>query len=124
MQTCIPKKALGAALQWTQDVVGHPRPDSWLWAFENMFHTRIPDTELTHKIEDMHRTCKECVTSKRNQPSDRGLLGVLPLPHMVNALLYVDFIDRPKCHNFDHALMIVDRLSAFCQVVPCKKTID
>ena len=84
----------------------------------------VPDTELTQKIEDMHSTCKECVTSKRYQPSDRGLLGVLPLPHMVNALLYVDFIDRPKCHNYDYALMIVDALSAFCHVVPCKKTID
>ena len=123
VQTCIPKKALGAALQWTHDIVGHPGPDSWLWASKKMFHTRVPDTEVTQKIEDMHRTCKECVTSKRNRPSDRGLLGVLPLPHMVNALLYVDFIDRPKCHNYDYALMIVDALSAFCQVVPCKKTI-
>ena len=43
---------------------------------------------------------------------------------MVNTLLYVDFIDRPKCHNYDYALMIVDALSAFCQVVPCKKMID
>ena len=79
MQTCIPRKALGAALQWTHHVVGHYGPDSWLWAFEKMFHTRVPDTELTQKIDDMHRTCKECVTSKRNRPSDRGLLGVLPL---------------------------------------------
>ena len=43
---------------------------------------------------------------------------------MVNALLLVDFIDRPKCHNYDYALMIVDALSAVCQVVSCKKTID
>ena len=64
-----------------------------------------------------------CVSSKRNRPSDQGLLAVLPLPHMVSALLYVDFIDRPKCHNYDYALMIVDALSAFCQVVPCKKTV-
>ena len=124
VQTCIPKKAFSAALQWTHDVVGHPGPNSWLWAFEKMFHTRVPGTELTQKIEDMHRTCKECVTSNRNRPSDRGLLGVLPLPHMVNALLYVDFIDRPKCHNYDCALMILDALSASCQVEPRKKTID
>ena len=70
-------KALGTALQWIHDVVGHPEPDSWLLAFEKMFHTRVPDTELTQKIEDMYRTCKECVTSKRNRPSNRGLLGVL-----------------------------------------------
>ena len=89
-----------------------------------MFHTHVPDTELTQKIEDMHRLCKECVTSKRNRLCNRGLLGVFPLPHMVNALLYVDFIDRPKCHNYDYALMIVDALSAFCQVVLCNKPID
>ena len=70
VQTFIPRKALGAALQWTHDVVGHPGLDSWFWAFEKMFHTRVPDTELTQKIEDMHRTCKECVTSKRNRPRD------------------------------------------------------
>ena len=92
--------------------------------FREDFPTHEPDTELTQKIEDMHRTCKECVTSKRNLPGDRGLLGVLPLPHMVNALLYVDFIDRTKCHKYEYALMIVDALSAFCQVVPYKKTID
>ena len=51
VQTCIPKKELGAALQWTHDVVCHRGPDSWLWAFKKMFHTRVPDTELTHKIE-------------------------------------------------------------------------
>ena len=70
VQTCIPKKALGAASQWTHDVVGHHGRDSWLWAFEKMFTTRVPHTELRQKIEDMHTTCKECVTSKRNRPRD------------------------------------------------------
>ena len=59
-----------------------------------------------------------------DRPSDRGILGVLPIQHMVNELLYMDFIDRAKCHNYDYVFMIVDALSAFCQVVPCKKTID
>ena len=62
--------------------------------------------------------------SKRTRPSDRGSLGVLPLPQMVNALLYVDLIDGFKSHNYDYALMIVEALSAFCRVAPCKKTID
>ena len=70
VQTCIPKEALGAALQWTHDLVGHPGPYSWLWAFKKMIHTRVPDTELTEKIEEVHRTCKKCVTRKQNRPSD------------------------------------------------------
>ena len=60
-------------------------------------------------------------SSQRHLPT---YLGVLPLPHMVNARLYVDFVDRPKCHNYHYALMIVDALNAFCQNVPCKKTTD
>ena len=60
------QEGVDAALQLTHDVVGHPGPDSLLWAFQKMFPARVPDTELTQKIEDMHRTCKECVTSKRN----------------------------------------------------------
>ena len=50
------RKALGAAVQWTHDVVGQPGPDSWLWAFGKMFYTRVSDTELTQKLGDMHRT--------------------------------------------------------------------
>ena len=75
VQTYIAKKALGAALQWTHDVVGHPGPHSWLWAFEKMFHTRVPNTELTQKIGDTHRTCKECVTSKRTDPATEAYLA-------------------------------------------------
>ena len=66
VQTWISKKALGAALQWTHDVVGHPGPHSRNWAFEKMFHSGVPDKEVTQKMEDMNRTCEECVTSKRN----------------------------------------------------------
>ena len=46
VQTCIPKKALGAALQWTYDVVGHLRPDSWIGAFEKMFQKRSNSAPL------------------------------------------------------------------------------
>ena len=43
---------------------------------------------------------------------------------MVNTLVYVHFIDRPRCETYDYALMIEDALSTFCQVVPFQKTID
>ena len=42
----------------------------------------------------------------------------------MNTLVYVEFIDRPRCETYDYALVIVDALSLFCQLVPCRKTFD
>ena len=60
---------------------------------------------------------------KRNRLKDRGLVGCLPLPDLVNSSVYMDFIHRQSYEQFDYCLMIVDSLSSFCQVVPCKKKI-
>ena len=43
---------------------------------------------------------------------------------MVNTLVYVDLIDPACCETYDYALMIVDTLNLFCQVVPFQKTMD
>ena len=50
-------------------------------------------------------------------------MGCLPLPDLINSLVYVDFIHRQSYGQFDYCRMIVDSLSNFCQVVPCKKKI-
>ena len=50
-------------------------------------------------------------------------MGRLASPDLVNSLVYVDLIDRQNYGQFDYCLMIVDSLSSFCQVVPCRKKI-
>ena len=50
-------------------------------------------------------------------------MGCLPLPALVNSLVYVDFIDRQSYGQFENCLMIVDSLSSFRQVARCKKKI-
>ena len=63
----------------------------------------------------------------RSKPSvslDRGLLGCLPIPSLVNDVLYVDFVALDEFNNFDYALGIVDGLSRFVQYIPCHKEIS
>ena len=123
-QTCLPKSKVVPALQWRHTRNGHQGPDQWFWDFTKYFHTVQEDKNVKGTIRELYDECRECIMSKRNRPSDRGLVGALPIPHMVNTQVYVDFIDRPRCENYDYALMVVDGLSLFCQVIPCKKTID
>ena len=50
-----------------------------------------------------------------------GLTGALPIPEMVNEVLYVDFVSLEEWSNFDYVLTIVDGLSRYAQFVPCTK---
>ena len=78
---------------------------------------------MLERINRLQQTCEACLNAKRNRPKDRGLAGCLPLPDLVASLVCVDFMDRQIYGQFDYCLMIVDSLSSFCQVVPCKKKI-
>ena len=78
---------------------------------------------MLERISRLQETCEACLYAKSNQPKNRGLVGCLPLPDLVNSLVYVDFIHHQSYGQFDYCLMIVDSLSSYCQVVPCKKKI-
>ena len=123
IRTCVPAQHLNKNLIWVHDVEGHPESRSWLWAFNRCFYTREEDAKMLERINRLEETCEASLYAKRNRPKDRGLVGCLPLPDLVNSLVYVDFIDRQSYGQFDYCLMIVDSLSSFCQVVPCKKKI-
>ena len=112
------------ALQWIHEVKGHPSPEQWLNSFKKTFDAQVSKKNLKKMVEELYNTCRECLTSKRKHPGDRGLIGALPIPHMVKTLVYVDFIDQPRCETYNYALMIVDAPSLCCQVVPGRKTID
>ena len=102
---------------------GHPESRSWLWAFNRFFYTREEDVKVLERISHLQETCEAFLYAKWNRPKDRGLVGCLPLLDLVNSFVYVDFIDGQSYEQFDYCLMIVDSLSSFCQVVPCRKKI-
>ena len=123
IRTCEPAQPLNKILLWVHDVEGHPESRSWLWAFNRFFYTREEAEKMLATIDLLQETCEVCLYAKRNRPKDRGLVNCLPLPNLVNSLVYVDFIDRHKYGQFNYCLMIVDSLSSFYQVVPCRKKI-
>ena len=123
ISSCVPAQHLNKILLWVHDVEGHPESGSWLWAFNRFFYTREEDAKMLERISRLQETYEACLYAKRNRLKDRGLLGCLPLPDLVKSLVYVHFIDRQSYGQFDYSLMIVDSLSSFSQVVPCRKKI-
>ena len=121
IRTCVPAQYLNNILLWMHDVEGDPESRSWLCAFNRFFYTREEDAKMLESISRLQGTCEACLHAKTNWPKDRGLVGCLALPDLVNSLVYVDFIDRHSYGQFDYCLMNVDSLSSFCQVVPCRK---
>ena len=121
IRTCVPPQHLNRIFFWLQDVEGHPESRSWLLAFNRFFYAREEDAKMFERISCLHETCEACLYAKRNRRKDSGLVGCLPLPDLVNSLVYVDFIDRQSYGQFDYFLLIVDSLSSFCHVLPCIK---
>ena len=108
IRTCVPAQHLNKILLWVHDVEGHMESIGWLWAFHRFFFTRAEDAKMLERISRLQETCEACPYAKRNRPRNRGLVGCLPLPDLVNSLVYVDFLDRQSYGQFDYCLIIDD----------------
>ena len=75
-------------------------------------------------IKNILDPCKICCEAKPNTSIDRGLVGALPIPQLVNDVLYIDFVQVDEYQNLDYVMTVVDGLSRFCRFIPCKKTIN
>ena len=93
IRTCVPEQHLNKNILWMHDVEGNPESRSRLWAFNRFFYTKQKNAKILERISRLQETCEACLYAKRNRPKDRGLVGCLPLPDLVNSLVYVDFID-------------------------------
>ena len=51
-------------------------------------------------------------------------MGSLPIPQLINEIVYVDFIQVDEYNNFDYIFTMVDGLSRFSRFFPCRKKID
>ena len=70
--------------------------------------------------------CTECSCSKAKQSTsaDQGLTAHLPIPRMVNSVLYLDFTEMPKYSGHDFALLVTCGLSSYTRVFPLTKKCD
>ena len=120
----LPPKKMDQAIEWCHKVNGHPGAERTLWFIRRIFHTEVPTKKLLHEISRVIAPCRVCAEAKPNTQVDRGLVGALPIPSMVNEILYVDFTSMDEYNGHDYVMTIVDGLSRFAQFVPCKRKLD
>ncbi|KAL0153008.1 hypothetical protein M9458_051687, partial [Cirrhinus mrigala] len=67
------------------------------------------------------KSCTICAQTKTPRELPAGLLQPLPIPHRPWSHLSIDFItDLPNSHGYTAILVIVDRFSKACRLIPLK----
>ena len=76
-------------------------------------------------IEEFVNSCTTCQKIKSSRKKVFGKLKPLPIPSGPWKSLGMDFIVKlPISNGFDSILVIVDRFSKMCHLIPCNETID
>ena len=74
---------------------------------------------MTAVTKDCH-----CILGKANSQVDRGEMGNLPIPHMVNSVRYLDFMHLPHYAARNLVLLVTCELFRFVRVFPMNKKAD
>jgi hypothetical protein len=79
---------------------------------------------MVEDIRGFIRSCDSCQRNKPDAPGPKGLLQSLPIPDMPWSSLSFDFITclPPTNQGHNALLVVVDRLTKMCRLVPCDFT--
>lgn len=121
---CIPKCALLSEIHALHQNLGHPGIDKTFWSFVQRFSIPIGSHELKTMIHTLVMSCRICCEAKPQTPNDRNLIGSLPVPELVNQIVYLDFLEVDEFATMNYVLTVVDGLSGFCRFFPCRKNIN
>ena len=78
---------------------------------------------MSHNIEFYCKTCGICVTTKDVNSKPTGLLHSLLIPDRPWQSIGMDFMGPlPKSNNFNHSLVVIDRLTSQVHLVPTTTT--
>ncbi|KAK3554752.1 hypothetical protein QTP70_033447, partial [Hemibagrus guttatus] len=76
---------------------------------------------LGPEVEDFVRQCATCAQARTSRQRPEGLLEPLPVPRRPWSHLSVDFLtDLPDSEGFTAIMVVVDRFSKGCKLVPLK----
>ncbi|KAG1926575.1 retrotransposable element [Pimephales promelas] len=105
--------------QWVHSSVssGHPAIYRTLRLLRNSFWW----PSMTKDVAAYVKACQVCAQSKTPKELPSGLLQPLPIPHRPWSHLSIDFVtDLPLSNSFTAILVIIDRFSKSCRLVPLK----
>ncbi|KAL0159647.1 hypothetical protein M9458_043372, partial [Cirrhinus mrigala] len=96
---------------------GHPGANNTL----SLLSERFWWPDMARDVRRYVRGCKECAMSKSPRHLPAGKLHPLPIPNLPWSHLGVDFMtDLPSSDGNTCILVIVDRFSKFCHLLPLK----
>ena len=119
----VPEKRIGEVVHWAHNAFGHPGVRGTVWELGRRFAIPRSSKEIWDLVDSQVRKCQVCVTTKGNTQVDRGLVGALPIPSMVNIVVYLDFIEMDRYANKDYVMLVTCALSRFTRVWATTKKI-
>ncbi|KAI2648976.1 Transposon Tf2-9 polyprotein [Labeo rohita] len=115
----IPQEMRHQVLQWvhTSLSAGHPGISQTLHLLKNSFWW----PSMTKDTATYVKSCQICAQSKTPKELPSGLLQPLPIPQRPWSHLSIDFVtDLPPSQEFTAILVIIDRFSKSCRLIPLK----
>ena len=122
-RVCVPEFHLEQTLRWYHTVNSHPAVQRSLWFFNRHFDCNKNKSEKKELMTAVAKDC-HCILGTPNSQVDRGETGNLPIAHMVNSVMYLDFMHLPHYVGHNFALLVTCGLSRFVRVFPMKKKAD
>ncbi|KAI2643996.1 Transposon Tf2-6 polyprotein [Labeo rohita] len=115
----VPQDMRQQVLQWvhTSLSTGHPGISRTLHLLKNSFWW----PSMTKDTTTFVKSCQVCAQSKTPKELPSGLLQPLPIPQRPWSHLSIDFVtDLPHSDEFTTILVIIDRFSKSCRLIPMK----
>ncbi|KAL0181849.1 hypothetical protein M9458_021224 [Cirrhinus mrigala] len=115
----VPHNLRQRIMQWVHTSIstGHPGISRALRLLQNSFWW----PSMTKDITTYVKSCQVCAQSKTPKELPSGLLQPLPIPQRPWSHLSIDFVtDLPPSNGFTTILVIIDRFSKSCRLLPLK----
>jgi transposase InsO family protein len=120
----LPVSCLSRVVSRIHKLFAHPGPDKTVYFLLKEFSVPLKISDLRLQVKNLLSSCRVCAENKPPGISDIGLVGALPIPHLVNDLIYLDFRVMDGFGGFDYLLVVMDGLSRFVQLFPVSKHIS
>ncbi|KAK3535399.1 hypothetical protein QTP70_012828 [Hemibagrus guttatus] len=115
----VPSNLRIRVMQWVHTSLcsGHPGISRILHLTQNSFWW----PSMVKDVANYVKSCSVCAQSKTPKELPSGLLQPLPIPQRPWSHLSIDFVmDLPPSNGFTTILVIIDRFSKACRLIPLK----
>ncbi|KAK3519118.1 hypothetical protein QTP70_017280, partial [Hemibagrus guttatus] len=117
-RTFVPQLFWQQVMQWVHEAPSHPG----IHRSTQLTRHRFWWPSLGSDVDEYVRACPMCVQSRTSRHLPEGLLEPLPTPRRPWSHLSVDFLtDLPDSGGFTTVMVVVDRFSMGCRLIPLNR---